>query len=179
MLCITNNSIMHQLFVYIQLNDQTALFQTIQLSISHLFVLFKSQTVLFDSLIGLFKVLPLQVRMNLGAMAMKGILHSPNSSITGALSSDVISRTHVLGGGGLIPQWRSSWCILIPSWMGCKNSWVCSNKWRGRGTETIKLLHGYSNTSKDQSEKTDWQDDPNRNRNEMYITLKGCATFVA
>ena len=34
LLCITNNSIKHQLFVYIQLNDQTVLF-----SISHLFAL--------------------------------------------------------------------------------------------------------------------------------------------
>ena len=29
-LCITNNSIKHQSFVYPQLNDQTALFKTIQ-----------------------------------------------------------------------------------------------------------------------------------------------------
>ena len=36
-LCITNNSIKHQSFVYTQLNDQTVLFQTNQFSISHLF----------------------------------------------------------------------------------------------------------------------------------------------
>ena len=47
MLWITNNFIKHQLFVYTQLNDQTVLFQTIQLSISHLF---KCQIVLFDPL---------------------------------------------------------------------------------------------------------------------------------
>ena len=35
----TNNSIKHQPFVYIQLNDQIVLFQTIQFSISHLFAL--------------------------------------------------------------------------------------------------------------------------------------------
>ena len=40
LLCITNNSIEHQLFVYTQLNDQTVLFQAIQFSTSHLFVLF-------------------------------------------------------------------------------------------------------------------------------------------
>ena len=37
MLCITNNSIKHQLFVYTQLNDQIVLFQTIQFSKSRLF----------------------------------------------------------------------------------------------------------------------------------------------
>ena len=37
-----------QSFVYTQLNDQTVLFQTIQCSISHLFILFQCQTVLFD-----------------------------------------------------------------------------------------------------------------------------------
>ena len=35
--CITYNLIKHQSFVYIQLNDQAVLFQTIQFSISHLF----------------------------------------------------------------------------------------------------------------------------------------------
>ena len=44
----TNNSTEHQSFVYTHLNDQTILFLTIQFSISHLFALFKSQTVLFD-----------------------------------------------------------------------------------------------------------------------------------
>ena len=33
LLCITNNSIKHQSFLYIQLSDQTVLFQIIQLSI--------------------------------------------------------------------------------------------------------------------------------------------------
>ena len=37
LLCITNNSIKHQSFVYAQLNDPAVLFQTIQFSISHLF----------------------------------------------------------------------------------------------------------------------------------------------
>ena len=39
MSCINNNSIKHQLFVYAQLNDQTALFLAIQFSMSHLFAL--------------------------------------------------------------------------------------------------------------------------------------------
>ena len=36
LLCITKNSIKHQLFVYLQLNDQTVLFQRIKFSVSHL-----------------------------------------------------------------------------------------------------------------------------------------------
>ena len=37
LLCIDNNSIRHQSFVYIPLNDQTVLFPIIQFTISHLF----------------------------------------------------------------------------------------------------------------------------------------------
>ena len=37
MLCITNNSIKHKSYVYTQLNHPTALFQTSQFSMSHLF----------------------------------------------------------------------------------------------------------------------------------------------
>ena len=37
LLCMTNNSIKHQLFVYTQLKDQTVLFLTIQFSMRHLF----------------------------------------------------------------------------------------------------------------------------------------------
>ena len=39
LLCITNNSIKHQSFVYTLLNVKTVLFLTIQLSASHLFPL--------------------------------------------------------------------------------------------------------------------------------------------
>ena len=39
LLCITNNSIKHKLFVCTPLNDHTVLFQTIQFSISHLLAL--------------------------------------------------------------------------------------------------------------------------------------------
>ena len=39
LLCLTNNLIKYQSFVYIQLNDQTVLFLTIQFSRNHLFTL--------------------------------------------------------------------------------------------------------------------------------------------
>ena len=48
LLCITNNSINHQSFVYTQLSEQTVLVQAIQFSMSFVCTLFKSQTVLFD-----------------------------------------------------------------------------------------------------------------------------------
>ena len=56
-------------FIYTQLNDQTILFQTIQFRISHLFAL--SQTILFDSQIGPYQVLPLWAREDLEVIAMK------------------------------------------------------------------------------------------------------------
>ena len=39
LLCITNNLIKYQSFIYTQLNDQSVLFLTIQFGISHLFAL--------------------------------------------------------------------------------------------------------------------------------------------
>ena len=45
---------------------------TIQLNISHLFTLSLNVKVLFDLYIGPYKVLPFRVRVDLGAMAMKG-----------------------------------------------------------------------------------------------------------
>ncbi len=65
------NSIKYQSFVNTQLNDQTVLFLTIQFNRSHLFALSLCQTVLFDPLIISYQMLPLQVRVDLGAMAMK------------------------------------------------------------------------------------------------------------
>ena len=49
LLCITNNSIKPQSFVYTQLNDRTVSFQTIQFSKSYLFVQLKCQTVSFEA----------------------------------------------------------------------------------------------------------------------------------
>ena len=48
LLCITNNSVKHKLFVYTQLNDQTVLFLTIQFSMSFGCSQFESQTDLSD-----------------------------------------------------------------------------------------------------------------------------------
>ena len=71
MMMMMNSSIKYQSFVYIQLNGQTVLFLTIQLSISRLLSQFKCQTVLFDPLIGPYQVLPLRVRVDIGTMAIK------------------------------------------------------------------------------------------------------------
>ena len=48
LLCITNNSIKHEWFVYTQLNDKTVLFQTIQFNMLFVCTQLKCQTGLFD-----------------------------------------------------------------------------------------------------------------------------------
>ena len=57
--------------LYILLSDQTVLFQEIQFRISHLFVFSFN---IIDPLIGPYKLLQLQGRVNLEAMVMKGLL---------------------------------------------------------------------------------------------------------
>ena len=59
----------------IQLNVRTVIFQTIQFNVSS----FKCQRVLFDTKIGLFQLLPLRARVNLGAVAMKGYSEFPKA----------------------------------------------------------------------------------------------------
>ena len=56
------------------------LFQTIQFSMSFVCIQFKCQTVLFNTLIGSYQVLPLWARMDLGAMAIKGYSTFPKAS---------------------------------------------------------------------------------------------------
>ena len=79
LLRITNNLIKHQSFVY------TVKWSNISISnylIKHkLFVCtqFKCQAVLFDLKIELYQVLLLQVRVTLGAMAMKGYSNFPKA----------------------------------------------------------------------------------------------------
>ena len=48
---------------------------------SFVFTQFKCQTVLFDPQIGPYQVLPLRVRVNLGAMAMKSYSASPKIAL--------------------------------------------------------------------------------------------------
>ena len=76
MLCIINNLIKHQSFVYAQIDDQTVLLLTINFSIS---TQFKCQKVIFNPLIGPCQVLPLRAKVDLGAMAMKGYSAFPKA----------------------------------------------------------------------------------------------------
>ena len=55
---------------------KTVLFQTIQFRIS---TQFKYQTILFNLMIWPYQVLPLRVRVDLGAMAMKGYSAFPKA----------------------------------------------------------------------------------------------------
>ena len=118
LLYITNNSIKHQSFVYTQLNDQTVLFQTIQFSMSFIYTQFKYKTTLFDLQIEPNQVLPLQARVDLGAMAIKGYRQSP--SITGASPSDCLVSYpgHSLVGWGSFPsaEMKSVYSIAPADW---------------------------------------------------------------
>ena len=81
-------------------------------------------------------MLPLRVRVDLGAMAMKRYSPIPQStSITGASPSDclVAYLGHSLG-GGLAPQQRCSQCIQQPQLTGLVYSWSVH-----RGKENILL----------------------------------------
>ena len=68
-------------FVYIQLNDKTVLFQTTQFSMPFVFTKFKCQTVLFDSKIGPYRLLPLGVRVDPIAKAMKMYFALPKAPV--------------------------------------------------------------------------------------------------
>ena len=87
--------------------------------------------VLFNPLIGPYQVLPLRARVDLGAMAMKGVLRIPQSSSTpGTLPSDCLVSYpgHSLG-GGLTPLQRCSQCILQPQLTGQREIYVCTTTW--------------------------------------------------
>ena len=60
-----------------QLNGQSVLFLTIQFNVSFVCIQFECQAVLFDPQIEPDQVLPLQARVDLGAMVMWGTVHSP------------------------------------------------------------------------------------------------------
>ena len=104
LLCITNNSFKHQSFVYTQLNGQTVLFQTIQMSnnlnVKQFYSTHKS-----------YQVLPLRARVDLGVMAIKGTLHFPKFQYYRSLSIrllNVISWTLVCGVGWVLPLCRDA-----------------------------------------------------------------------
>ena len=75
---------------------------------------FKSQTALFDPEMGPYQVLLLRVRVDFGAMAMQEYCTFPKVSGMEPHSYPEDS----LGGGGLNPLLRCSWCILQPQPIG-------------------------------------------------------------
>ena len=84
MLCITNNSIKLQSFVYTQLNDQTVLFQAIQFSISHLFTLSFNVKQFYLTLSGVTTL----GQSEPGSDDNEGALHIAKISKAGALPPD-------------------------------------------------------------------------------------------
>ena len=106
LLCITNNSIKHQSFVYTQLNDQTVLFQTIQFNISHVCIQFKCQSSIWRidrTLSGATP--PGQTKPE--SINNEGVLCIPqSSSIIGASPSDCLVSypRHSLGAGAYLSE---------------------------------------------------------------------------
>ena len=104
---MTNNSIKHQSFVYTRLNDQTVLFQTIQFSISHLFVLSLKVKQLF-----LYRTQSRATTLGHsgpGSYVNEEVLRIPQSSdIIGVSPSDYLMSYLGHSLGVLDPQSRSS-----------------------------------------------------------------------
>ena len=119
MLCVTNNSIKHQSFVYIQLNDQTVLFWTIQFSINHSFA--HSLNVQNSSIWPMGKTLSGATTPGLSGPGSNGnerVLHIPQSSRTGASPSDA---GHSLGVESYLSD--TVGVFYSPSWLGLDLSW--------------------------------------------------------
>ena len=113
------NLIRIQSFVNTLLKDQTVLFQTIQFSVIFVCVQFKCKIVLLSPKIGPDQVLPIRIRMVLGAMAIRGNLHSPKLHHYWGLNirlSSVINRTLI---GGVLPLGRDAVGVFFsPSGLG-------------------------------------------------------------
>ena len=111
LLCITNNSIKHQSFIYTYLNNSV---KYKPFGCTH----FKCQIVLFNPELGPYHVLPHRVRMDLGARAMKGyfafpkahLLLEPHQQIFSVISGHALMRSYSLQ--------RSSRCTLQPQSSG-------------------------------------------------------------
>ena len=107
LLCITDNSIKHQSFVYTQLNDQTVLFQTIQFIIS---IQFKCQP---------YQVLPLRVRVVQGVMAMKLYSGSPKAPSLLKPHHQIVLVSypqHSLGEFYSTAEWQSVYSAVPVKW---------------------------------------------------------------
>ena len=102
---ITDNSLKHQLFVYIKLDDQT---------------------VIFDREIGLCKEPPLCARVYQRAIARRGTIYFPNFHLYLQIVYCYIPDTH--WGTGLTPLPRCNWYILQYWETEFENSWGCSSE---------------------------------------------------
>ena len=102
----------------IQLNDQAVLFLTIQFSLSYLFALILNIKQ-FDLT---YQLLPLQVRVDLGTMAMKGYSTFSKTSNTGASQSDCLMSYLGNSLGEVLPINRDTvyifYCLSCLDWKG-------------------------------------------------------------
>ena len=114
MLCITNNSIKHQSFVYTQLYDQTVLFQTIHFRVS----------TWFSSIWPIYRTLSGSTTLKMSGPGSDGneevLRISQSSSITGTSPSDCLVPYlgHSLMGGVLLLHRDTVGVFCRPSWLG-------------------------------------------------------------
>ena len=127
--CITSNSIKHQAFVYIQLNDKIVLFLTIQFCRSHLFAEFKCQTVLFDPI----RCYHFRSKWTWERWQWRGTPHFPKLQHYWSLTIlfDIISRTR-FGKGGSCPsaEMQSVYSRAPANWAEKSINWFVYLMWR-------------------------------------------------
>ena len=115
LLCMTNKLIKHQSFIYTRLNDQTVLFKQFDFAF-HLFAL--NLNVQFDPQTGLYQVLSLWNRVDVGEMAMKRYSAFPKASAdrtvhqTGLDTRSMTRRSIIVGISGGEGQARTeAWAL--------------------------------------------------------------------
>ena len=113
LLCITNNSIKHESFIYTQLKDQTVLFQTTQFSRSHLFAFSLNVKQFFWAIDRTQSGATTPDQSRSGYKGNERVLHIlQSSSITGTSLSDCLVSYSL--GRGVTSLQRCSLCILQP-----------------------------------------------------------------
>ena len=124
LLCITNNSVKHQSFVYTQLNVPRVLFLKIWFNISHLFVQnLKRQN---NSILPIYRTLPGATtpgQSGPGSNDHEEVFHILLNSKAGTSPSDslMLYPGQLLGDGGFDPLQGCSWCILQSKLTGLPN----------------------------------------------------------
>ena len=132
LLCITNNSIKLQSFVYTQLNNQTVLFLTIQFGMSFVCTQFKCQTCSIWPIDRTLSGATTPTWVDLGAMAMKGYSTFPKAKTLPEPRHLTVSYCrHLFGGMSYSSVEMKPVCSMAPAdWaMSLKESQSTTSPW--------------------------------------------------